>query len=189
MQNLLREIAILSSTSAALDWDQETFAPPKAVDFRSKQLAYLAGKIHGLKTSGAFQEGLEDDSLGEANQRELRHQFERATKLPRGLVERASETSSLGKAAWSEAREKNDFSLFAPHLAKLLDIAREQADHWGYEDEPYDALLSEYERSAKTRWLWVTTLAQAGFRKGFRHPESGSHLAKTESSVSLSTLN
>ncbi|MEJ6569727.1 MAG: carboxypeptidase M32 [Akkermansiaceae bacterium] len=151
MQNLLREIAILSSTSAALDWDQETFAPPKAVDFRSKQLAYLAGKIHGLKTSGAFQEGLEDDSLGEANQRELRHQFDRATKLPRGLVERASETSSLGKAAWSEAREKDDFSLFAPHLAKLLDIAREQADHWGYEDEPYDALLSEYERSAKTR--------------------------------------
>ncbi|MDA7881159.1 carboxypeptidase M32 [Akkermansiaceae bacterium] len=151
MQDLLREIALLSTTSAALDWDQETYAPPKAIDHRSKQLAYLAGKIHELKTSPAFQEGLVDDSLSEANQRELTHQFDRATKLPRELVERASEASSLGKSAWSEAREKNDFSLFAPHLSKLLDIAKEQADHWGYEDEPFDALLSEYERAAKTR--------------------------------------
>lgn len=151
MQDLLREIAILNSTSATLDWDQETYAPSKAVAFRSKQMAYFAGKVHELKTSAAFQEGLEDTSLGEANQRELTHQFDRATKLPKELVERASETSTLAKAAWSEAREKDDFSLFAPHLSKLLEIAREQADHWGYEDEPYDALLSEYERAAKTR--------------------------------------
>ena len=151
MQDLLREIAILNSTSATLDWDQETYAPSKAVEFRSKQMAYFAGKVHELKTSAAFQEGLEDASLGEANQRELTHQFDRATKLPKELVERASETSTLAKAAWSEAREKDDFSLFAPHLSKLLEIAREQADHWGYDDEPYDALLSEYERAAKTR--------------------------------------
>ncbi|MBL6923397.1 MAG: carboxypeptidase M32 [Akkermansiaceae bacterium] len=151
MQDLLREIAILNSTSATLDWDQETYAPSKAVEFRSKKMAYFAGKVHELKTSAAFQEGLEDASLGEANQRELTHQFDRATKLPKELVERASETSTLAKAAWSEAREKDDFSLFAPHLSKLLEIAREQADHWGYDDEPYDALLSEYERAAKTR--------------------------------------
>jgi len=151
MQDLLREIAILNSTSAALDWDQETYAPAKAIEFRSKQMAYFAGKVHELKTSAAFQEGLEDASLGEANQRELTHQFDRATKLPKELVKRASETSTLAKAAWSEAREKDDFSLFAPHLSKLLEIAREQVDHWGYEDEPYDALLSEYERAAKTR--------------------------------------
>lgn len=151
MQDLLREIAILNSTSATLDWDQETYAPSKGVEFRSKQMAYFAGKVHELKTSAAFQEGLENASLGEANQRELTHQFDRATKLPKELVERASETSTLAKAAWSEAREKDDFSLFAPHLSKLLEIAREQADHWGYEDEPYDALLSEYERAAKTR--------------------------------------
>ena len=151
MQDLLREIAILNSTSATLDWDQETYAPSKAVEFRAKQMAHFAGKVHELKTSPAFQEGLEDASLGEANQRELTHQFNRATRLPKELVERASETSTLAKAAWSEAREKDDFSLFAPHLSKLLEIAREQADHWGYDDEPYDALLSEYERAAKTR--------------------------------------
>ena len=149
MQDLLREITLLSSTSATLDWDQETYAPAQSVAHRAKQLAYLQGRIHKLQTSEAFRDGL--SALDPANQRELTHRYERATKLPQELVERDSETSSLAKAAWSEAREKNEFSTFSPHLAKLLEIAREKANHWGYEDEPYDALLSEYERGAKTR--------------------------------------
>jgi carboxypeptidase Taq len=149
MQDLLKEIALLSSTSATLGWDQETYAPAGSVSHRAKQLAYLQGRIHKLQTSDQFRDGL--PSLDPANQRELTHCFDRATKLPQELVERDSETSSLAKAAWSEAREKNDFAAFAPLFDKLLGIAREKADHWGYEDEPYDALLSGYERGAKTR--------------------------------------
>jgi carboxypeptidase Taq len=149
IKSLLQEISLLSSTSATLGWDQETYAPSQSVSHRAKQLAYLQGKIHQLQTSDAFRDGLAE--LDSANQRELTHQYERATRLPQELVERDSETSSLAKAAWSEAREKNDFSLFAPHLSKLLEIAREKAEHWGYDDEPYDALLSEYERGASTR--------------------------------------
>ncbi|MBT7969715.1 MAG: carboxypeptidase M32, partial [Verrucomicrobia bacterium] len=149
IQDLLQEISLLSSTSATLDWDQETYSPARSVAHRAKQLAYLQGKIHKLQTSDEFCDGLA--SLDPANQRELAHRYERATKLPQKLVERDSETSSLAKAAWSEAREKNEFQTFAPHLAKLLEIAREKTGHWGFEDEPYDALLCEYERGAKTR--------------------------------------
>ncbi len=150
MKTLLQEIALLSSIEATLDWDQETYAPPSSVTFRAKQSSHLAGKIHALKTAPSFQEQLQVADLTPANRRELQHQYDRATKLPQELVERASETASLAKAAWMEAREKNDFPTFAPHLEKLLEIAREQADHWGYEEEPYDALLAEYERGAKT---------------------------------------
>lgn len=149
IQDLLQEITLLSSTSATLDWDQETYAPTQSVGHRAKQLAYLQGRIHKLQTSDDFRDGLA--SLEGPNQRELTHRYERATKLPRELVELDSETSSLAKAAWSEAREKNEFNTFAPHLAKLLEIARQKAEHWGYQDEPYDALLAEYERGAKTR--------------------------------------
>ncbi len=152
MEDLLKEISLLSSTAATLDWDQETHAPAGSVKHRAKQLAYLSGKTHALRTSDEFREALDqaEGKISSENLRELRHQFERATQLPQALVERASETSSLGKAAWADARKNNDFNTFAPHLEKLLSIAREQAEHWGYEDEPYDALLSEYERNAKT---------------------------------------
>ncbi|MFT6596460.1 MAG: carboxypeptidase Taq, partial [Akkermansiaceae bacterium] len=50
MQDLLREITLLSSTSATLDWDQETYAPAQSVAHRAKQLAYLQGRIHKLQT-------------------------------------------------------------------------------------------------------------------------------------------
>lgn len=148
MQDLLREISLLSATASNLDWDQETYAPTAAVEFRAQQLSYLHGRIHQLKTSDQFRDGLA--SLDGPNQRELTHQFERSTKLPQELVERDSSTSTLAKAAWDDARQNNTFDTFAPHLEKLLAIAREKADHWGYDDEPYDALLSEYERGAKT---------------------------------------
>jgi len=160
-----REISLISHSAGVLGWDQETYMPKGGVEFRAQQLSWLTGKVHELSTSDAFRASLEaaeeefsnssnQDSpasfLQMANLREFRHQFDRATKLPQSLVEKASTASSLGKAAWSEAREKSDFSLFAPYLNDLLKIAREKADLWGYEDEPYDALFSGFERGAKT---------------------------------------
>ena len=155
---LARERTLLGTTAAALGWDQETCLPPAAVPYRARQLAYLSGKIHELSTSEGWKahlEGAEDeaspDPVTSANLREFRHHFDRATKLPRELVERATETSTLAKSAWVEARKTADYPAFAPHLTKLLEISREKAELWGYEDEPYDALLEGYERGSRTR--------------------------------------
>ncbi len=151
-----REMSLLSNTAGILGWDQETYMPAGGVNYRAKQLAWLSGKIHELGTGEGYRAALEaaEDETGDdiqaANVRELRHRFDRATRLPQSLVEKDSETSSLAQAAWAEARARSEFSLFAPHLKTLLDIAREKADRWGYEAEPYDALLSGYERGAKT---------------------------------------
>jgi carboxypeptidase Taq len=154
---LARERALLGTTSSALSWDQETGLPPAAVPYRAQQLAYLSGKAHELATSDRWRSALEGaeaeqngDPTERANLREFRHHFDRATKLPQELVERDTESSSRGKAAWVEARQESDFSMFAPALGELLEIAREKAELWGYQDEPYDALLEEYERGSNT---------------------------------------
>lgn len=69
------------------------------------------------------------------------------------LVARDTQTSSLAKRAWAEARKANDFSRFLPHLQALVDINREKAELWGYEKEPYDALLACFERGCSTARL------------------------------------
>lgn len=155
--SLNKEIAILKSAKSCLGWDQETYLPKKALSHRAEQLSYLSGKIHSLATGKEYESKLNDaeqagtENLTEsANLREWRHGFDQSNKLPQELVERASQTTSLAKAAWADARGKNDFSLFAPHLEKLVTIAKEKAERWGYDDEPYDALLGCYERGAKT---------------------------------------
>ncbi len=153
-----KEIHLLSSINANLSWDQETYMPSGALEHRAEQLSYLTSKIHGLKTSTRFGELLQQaesegsDSPAElANLREWRHHYDLATKLPDELVTRDSKTSSLAKAAWAQAKETGEFSHFAPLLEQTIQIAREKAEHWGYQDEPYDALLQCYERGAKTR--------------------------------------
>ena len=180
-----REISLISKTAGILSWDQETYMPKGGISYRAKQLSWLSGKVHELRTSDSFRKALEGaeeesgNSIYTANLRELRHQYNRATKLPQCLVEKNSEATSLGKAAWSEAREKSDFSIFAPHLTELLAIAREKAELWGYDDEPYDALLADYERGAKTSEVVsifdevsdeLATTAQAACEKSLSTP-------------------
>jgi len=158
--DLNKEITLLSSTASCLGWDQETYLPKKSLTHRANQLSYLSGKIHSMTTGDDFKKKLETAELEaetsqptvtqSANLREWRHQFDQSNKLPQELVEKSSQCTSLAKASWAEAREKDDFSIFAPHLSQLVDIAKEKAELWGYDDEPYDALLGCYERGAKT---------------------------------------
>jgi carboxypeptidase Taq len=153
-----RELGIIRSAAAVLDWDQETYLPPAAAKHRADQLAWLSSRAHELTTSEAWEKDLEAaesadsgaDSKLTANLRELRREFDRATKLPVELVARDSMASSLAKHAWADARERSDFASFSPHLETLLEIAREKADLWGYAAEPYDALLDGYERATST---------------------------------------
>lgn len=154
-----RELALISSAGSVLGWDQETFLPAAAARHRAAQLAWLSARAHETATSDEWRRALEDAELADpghdarhtANLRELRRRFDRATRLPVELVARASETTSLAKHAWASARKRSDFASFAPHLETLLAIAREEAELWGYPDEPYDALLEGYERGTRTR--------------------------------------
>jgi carboxypeptidase Taq len=149
-----RELALIHSSAAVLGWDQETFLPAAAARHRAQQLAWLSSRAHEMATSDEWRKALEaaENELGsqDANLRELRREFDRATKISVDLVARDSVASSLAKHAWAEARERSDFSLFAPHLETLLGIAREKADLWGYQGEAYDALLDGYERGTST---------------------------------------
>ena len=153
-----RELAVVQSAAEVIAWDQETYMPSQANDHRAKQLSWLAARAHDMATCDAWRRDLEDAENSDtgshakltANLRELRRQFERATKLPTALVARESSATSLAKHAWAVAREKSDFKAFAPHLEELLEIAREKAALWGYANEPYDALLEGYERGTST---------------------------------------
>ena len=153
-----RELAVINSSAAVIGWDQETYLPPAAANHRAAQLAWLSSRAHELATSDAWKKDLETAEAADpgtdftltANLRELRREFDRATKLPVELVARDSVASSLAKHAWADARGRSDFSSFAPHLETLLGIAREKADLWGYANEPYDALLEGFERGTST---------------------------------------
>ena len=148
-----REVYLLRSVAAVLSWDFETYIPSKAVPYRADQLSYLEAKAHTLLTEpsvgdwlqAAEQLGFDPGSEEGANIREWRRSYDRATKIPVALVEEFEKTRTIAREAWVQARAESNFSLFEPHLKKIVELTRQKADLWGYQESPYDALIDDYE--------------------------------------------
>jgi len=154
-----RERKLVAHIGALLGWDQETGMPPKAVDERSEQLALVESLAHEKSVRPEMGELLEklgsttenpggDASLlpvERAYLRALRRSWDRDTKLPSDLVAEFARATSLGQAAWVQAKKNDDFASFAPHLQKVLDLIKREAACLSPGKPAYDVLLDLYE--------------------------------------------
>jgi carboxypeptidase Taq len=150
-----RETAILASCASLLEWDHQTYMPPKGGGHRAEQLALLAGLTHQQATAPVIAEllaavetsPLVADPAGEAavNVREIRREYDRACRVPQALVEELARVTAQAHDVWVEARRTADFPLFRPWLERIVALKREEAEAIGYAGVPYDALLDAYE--------------------------------------------
>mgnify|MGYP001156880588 FL=1 len=148
----LKDIDLIGQIGGLMSWDQEVLMPPKAAALRAEQLAWVSKTGHERLTDpkiGELLDVLEStdnlDDIQSANVRLAREAYDRATKLPTEFVEEMAKHRSRAQISWSEARAKDDFSIFRDDLAKAIDLARQKADYFGYDDLRYDALLDLYE--------------------------------------------
>jgi carboxypeptidase Taq len=148
----VREIETIGQIQGLLGWDQEVMMPPKAAPLRAEQLAWLSKASHSMMTDPGMGKALQaaeaegaGDEVAAGNLRLLRDAHDKATKKPADFVDRFARHKSKAIRTWTEAREKDDFSIYRDDLATMIDLARELAGYLGYEDNPYDALLDIYE--------------------------------------------
>jgi carboxypeptidase Taq len=167
LHKLDTEISLLTHIAAVLNWDQETYMPPNAIGERSEQLALLEGIIHQKSTNPEIKDLLESLGADETHPsgtqelteierafvREVHKMYIRSTRLPEALVVDLTRAASMGQAQWAEARQKSDFTLFAPALTKIVDLTRQKAECLGYNESIYDPLLDVYEPWMKTSEL------------------------------------
>ncbi len=145
----------LSGAEALLGWDQEVCLPAGGTATRANHLAALATVIHEKMCDPRLGELIEElsaralDPVAAADVRELRRERDRAVRLPSSLVAEFAAATALAHADWVVARDRDDWGLFAPHLTRLVDLSRRKADAIGYAEEPYDALLDEFEPGAR----------------------------------------
>jgi carboxypeptidase Taq len=155
----LATVSDVSSAASVLAWDRQTYMPEGGVGGRAQQLATLARLAHEMLVSEEVRELLEAAGHGEPGSEQaallriIRRDHGRATKLPPRLVEETSYATALAEQAWLRAREESDWSLFAPHLEKVLTLKREQAHYLGDGDHPYDAMLDLYAPGSTTAGL------------------------------------
>lgn len=156
-----REAALIESIEALIGWDERTYMPDAAGEYRAEQMTFLTGLAHQKRTQKRWGELLGElagsdqarDPHSDAGTtiRQLKRDYDKRCKLPQTLVEELTRASVLGQQAWVKARAANDFAQFAPHLTKIIELKRQQAAALGFPEVPYDALLDDYEPQARTR--------------------------------------
>jgi carboxypeptidase Taq len=160
LKSLLAEVADLEHAQALLGWDQQTYMPQGANESRGNQLATLGKISHQKFTSdeiGKLLDDLEKEFEGadpDSNDLRLlkvtRHDYDQATRVPSDFVAEFAVVTSKAFEAWVEAKGKSDFSIFQPHLEKVVELNQRYVTFFPPADHPYDVLLDQFERGMKT---------------------------------------
>ena len=137
-----------------LRWDAAVMMPRGSADVRGEQLAAIETEQHALLTSPRVSRLLDRAQASEAtlsdwecaNLRQMRRQRDHAIATPASLISRLARATSIAEVRWAEAREKNEFALFAPHLEEVLHLVRDRAALLGQALglAPYDALIDGF---------------------------------------------
>lgn len=142
----------LSYSSAVLHWDLETYMPESGAVTRGEALGRLSvirQKMFLDKNFVSLIHQAERSKTLSAAERGVVRVLTRAlkfySKVPSDFIEEFERLTNTSTVVWREAKEKEDYELFEPYLAKVFSMNRKMADYLGYKDSPYDALLDQYE--------------------------------------------
>jgi carboxypeptidase Taq len=143
-----------SGALSLLRWDAAVMMPRGSADVRGEQLAAIETEQHALLTSPKVSRLLDRAQAGaaglddwqRANLREMLRQRDHAIATPVSLITRLARATSVAEVRWAEAREKQDFGVFAPHLEEVLGLVRDKAALMGQALNlaPYDALIDGF---------------------------------------------
>ena len=161
LEQVFKEISILESNIAILDWDKEVYMPVKAIGERSEQIS-LISKIIYEKLSSKYTKSLCDDvdikdlnSWQLQNFRLIQKKIKINSAMPSRLITDLAISSTKTAMIWRKAKEENNFNLVKEELKILLqhirDFAKIKADVMG--TKPYEALIDEYEPGLKIEFI------------------------------------
>ena len=146
-----RETQALGAVAGRLGWDQETMMPKAAAEQRGEEHAAMSSVLHARRIDGRVADWLaaiDDgslDAVGQAQLREIKRAYDRATKVPAALAAEIAKTTSVAHGVWAKARADEDYDSFAPTLAQIVKLKREEAAALAGGGALYDAMLQDYE--------------------------------------------
>jgi carboxypeptidase Taq len=153
-QDLLRRLGTINdllTATSVLVWDSRTMMPARGAGVRGQQIATLstvaaemlmADETCRLLDAADTATGhLPEDSPERRGIAQTRAGIALHRRIPAGLRHRQAELRTTAYAAWLEARTKNDFRIFQPHLEEVMGLSRQLADAIGWQASPYDALI------------------------------------------------
>ncbi|MFH1102132.1 MAG: carboxypeptidase M32 [Methanobacteriota archaeon] len=156
-----KELGTFGGIGALLGWDQMTYMPIKGNDERAEQLSLISRLAHQKVVSDEFYNHIQTlnnnhQSLTQKDQlvvTRLKQDIDKARKIPASFVEKMTKTTTLAYTRWQEAREKNQYQIFAPYLEQIIELEKEYCDLIQLPGHPYNSLLDDYEEDMTAQKL------------------------------------
>ena len=160
-KQLLAEITDLSRANALLGWDQQVYMPGGGAEDRGNILETLATIQHNKFVSKEmgdlvgkllpYVDTLDPESDDACLIKRVAHNFDKETKVSMKWVGEFARVTTIAQGVWQEAKHKNDFKVFQPHLEKIVELRKEYAEFFKPYDHVYDPLLDDFEPGLKTK--------------------------------------
>ncbi len=154
LKEYLKKIEYIKYMNNILYWDKATNMPSKGIEYRSEVMGYLAGETHRLSEDKDFFELLsyfenkdieELDNITISMIRKIKRDYEHINKIPKNEYEDYISLIIKAEKSWEIYKKEDDFESMIPYIEKIINYFKNFAEYWGYEENPYDAILSFYE--------------------------------------------
>ena len=146
-----------------LYWDMETGTPKLGQQAHVDALTYFSTRSFEMGTSDELEQMLQ--ALSEPEEYEalddtmkfivtrMKRDMDKDKRIPKELFEAFVRAQAEAGNAWRDAKNASDFSMFAPHLEKMIKMRKEITGYTDPGKEIYDALLDNYEEGMDTETI------------------------------------
>lgn len=149
----------LTYLNALADWDLNTYMPKAGARLRGKATAAAQIFVREIYTSRKFQELIAEaeqkklDATETGIVRILKHEAHLYNALPESFISEFEQTVNEAQLAWVKAKDTNQAQIFLPYLKTIIRLSREKAEYLGYQENPYDALLDQFEQGLDSKTI------------------------------------
>ncbi|MHA1873097.1 MAG: hypothetical protein ACTSVB_03190, partial [Candidatus Heimdallarchaeaceae archaeon] len=153
--SIFREIQVIEQISMLLGWDNQVVMPPKGVEQRGNQMAFISKLQHEKAINPKIGELLKEikespeyKNLSYEEKRNIylmQREYDRVTKIPPEFIAEFTKQQVLTHEIWKKARQENNYEEYKPYLKKILDMGKQFANYLNPDLHPYDVMLDYFE--------------------------------------------
>ncbi|MBQ7774978.1 MAG: carboxypeptidase M32 [Lachnospiraceae bacterium] len=151
----LEKLSHYNHAVTQMQWDMQTQTPSKGYAYKVDTMTYFSTEAFLLETAKEYGELLVwlsqpeelkklDEGMQVTVKRRLK-EFEENKRIPKEFYEEMVRAQAHSQKAWEEAKRKDDYNIFCPHLQKMIDYTKELVSYTKPDMDVYDALLDMYE--------------------------------------------
>lgn len=156
LQGYLDKAYAYRTALTMLSWDNSTAAPKEAIEFTAKAMGILSGEYYNTIINDEIKELLTELSKEEAQAelsvyeraivKQMKKEFEDLEIIPADEYQAYQMLLTKAAPVWEEAKNTNNYSLYAPVLEEIIAYTKKFAGYKQKEGQKlYDVLLNDFE--------------------------------------------